>query len=113
MVNYIPKRGDIVWLEFSPRIGHEQSGFRPALIISSEIYNRKTGLCLAMPITSKIKGYPFEVNLKTKKIDGVILSDQIKSLDFKLRKIKFCDKIDDKTFEIVLDKLSLLLFEGR
>lgn len=113
MVNYIPKRGDIVWLEFSPQIGHEQSGFRPALIISSEIYNRKTGLCLAMPITSKIKGYPFEVNLKTKKIDGVILSDQIKSLDFKLRKIKFCDKIDDKTFEIVLDKLSLLLFEGR
>ena len=113
MVNYIPKRGDIVWLEFSPQIGHEQSGFRPALIISSEIYNRKTGLCLAMPITSEIKGYPFEVNLKTKKIDGVILSDQIKSLDFKLRKIKFCDKIDDKTFEIVLDKLSLLLFEGR
>ena len=66
-----------------------------------------------MPITSKIKGYPFEVNLKTKKVDGVILSDQIKSLDFKLRKIKFCDKIDDKTFEMVLNKLSLLLFEDR
>ena len=113
MVNYIPKRGDIVWLEFSPQIGHEQSGFRPALIISGEIYNRKTGLCLAMLITSKIKGYPFEVNLKTKKVEGVILSDQIKSLDFKLRKIKFCDKIDDKTFEIVLNKLSLLLFEDR
>ena len=113
MVNYIPKRGDIVWLEFSPQIGHEQSGFRPALIISEEIYNRKTGLCLTMPITSKIKGYPFEVNLKTKKVEGVILSDQIKSLDFKLRKIKFCDKIDDKTFEMVLNKLSLLLFEDR
>ena len=113
MVNYIPKRGDIVWIKFSPQIGHEQSGFRPALIISGEIYNRKTGLCLAIPITSKIKGYPFEVNLKTKKVDGVILSDQIKSLDFKLRKIKFCDKIDDKTFEIVLNKLSLLLFEDR
>lgn len=113
MVNYIPKRGDIVWLEFSHQIGHEQSGFRPALIISGEIYNRKTGLCLAMPITSKIKGYPFEVNLKTKKVEGVILSDQIKSLDFKLRKIKFCDKIDDKTFEIVINKLSLLLFEDR
>ena len=113
MVNYIPKRGDIVWLEFSPQIWHEQSGFRPALIISGEIYNRKTGLCLAMPITSKIKGYPFEVNLKTKKVEGVILSDQIKSLDFKLRKIKFCDKIYDKTFEIVINKLSLLLFEDR
>ena len=113
MVNYIPKRGDIVWLEFSPQIGHERSGFRPALIISGEIYNRKTRLCLAIPITSKIKGYPFEVNLKTKKVEGVILSDQIKSLDFKLRKIKFCDKTDDKTFEMVLNKLSLLLFEDR
>ncbi len=113
MVNYIPKIGDIVWIKFSPQIGHEQSGFRPALIISVEICNRKTGLCLAIPITSKIKSYPFEVNLKTKKVDGVILSDQIKSLDFKLRKIKFCDKIDDKTFEIVLNKLSLILFEDR
>ncbi len=82
MVNYIPKRGDIVWLEFSPQMGHEQSGFRPALIISGETYNKKTGLCLAMPITSKIKDYPFEISLKTKKIQGVILSDQIKSLDF-------------------------------
>lgn len=111
MVNYIPKRGDIVWLEFSPQMGHEQSGFRPALIISGETYNKKTGLCLAMPITSKIKDYPFEISLKTKKIQGVILSDQIKSLDFKSRKIKFCDKIDYKTFETVLDKLGLLLFE--
>ena len=68
MVRYIPKRGDIVCLEFNPRIGHEQSGVRPALIISEEIYNKKTGLCLAMPITSKIKGYPFEVILKTKNI---------------------------------------------
>ena len=109
MVRYIPKRGDIVWLEFNPRIGHEQSGVRPALII----YNKKTGLCLAMPITSKIKGYPFEVILKTKNIQGVILSDQIKSLDFKSRKIKFCDKIDKETFENALDKLSLLLFEDK
>lgn len=113
MVGYIPKRGDIVWLEFNPRIGHEQSGVRPALIISGEIYNKKTGLCLAMPITSKIKDYPFEVILKTKNIQGVILSDQIKSLDFKYRKIKFCDKIDKETFENTLDKLSLLLFEDK
>ena len=113
MVGYIPKRGDIVWLEFNPRIGHEQSGVRPALIISGEIYNKKTELCLALPITSKIKGYPFEVILKTKNIQGVILSDQIKSLDFKYRKIKFCDKIDKETFENTLDKLSLLLFEDK
>lgn len=113
MVRYIPKRGDIIWIEFNPQIGHEQSGFRPALIISGEIYNKKTGLCLAMPITSRIKGYPFEVNIKTKNIQGVILSDQIKSLDFKLRKIKFCDRIDKETFENALGKLSLLLFEDK
>ena len=112
MVNYIPKRGDIVWLEFNPQIGHEQSGVRPALVISKEIYNKKTGLCLAMPITSKIKGYPFEVSIKTKNIQGVILTDQIKSLDFKLRKIKFCQRVDKETFENALNKLSLLLFEN-
>lgn len=113
MVNYIPRRGDIVWLEFNPQIGHEQSGIRPALIVSDEIYNKKTGLCLAMPITSKVKDYPFEVSVDTKKIKGVILSDQIKSLDFKSRKARFCDKIDDKTFENALYKLSLLLFENK
>jgi mRNA interferase MazF len=79
--NYIPERGDIVWLNFTPQTGHEQMGRRPAIVISPFDYNEKVGLGLFCPITSKIKGYPFEVKIENKKIDGVVLSDQIKSLD--------------------------------
>jgi mRNA interferase MazF len=80
---YIPDRGDIIWLNFTPQTGHEQKGKRPALVISPLIYNKKTSLCLCFPITSKIKGYPFEVKLPTGLgVEGVILSDQIKNLDF-------------------------------
>lgn len=107
---YTPKRGDIIWLDFDPRSGHEQGGMRPALVLSPEEYNSKSGLCLAMPITSKVKGYPFEIALKSKKIDGVILSDHIKSLDFRARNARFCDKVDSDTLQCALHKLSLLLF---
>src|SRR3989344_6707725 len=79
---YIPNRGDIVWLDFSPVRGHEQRGRRPALIISSREYNASSGLTLACPITSKIKGYPFEVSFKIKTVQGVILSDQIRGIDW-------------------------------
>lgn len=109
MVSYIPQKGDIVWLEFDPQSGHEQKGKRPALAISPEIYNSKTGLCLFVPITSKIKDYPFEVKIKTKKIQGAILSDQVKSLDFKARNAKFCDKLDKKTFNEVVEKIGFLI----
>ncbi|RDU53206.1 endoribonuclease MazF [Helicobacter sp. MIT 01-3238] len=107
---YTPKRGDIIWLDFDPRSGHEQGRMRPALVLSPEEYNSKSGLCLAMPITSKVKGYPFEIALKSKKIDGVILSDHIKSLDFRARNARFCDKVDSDTLQCALHKLSLLLF---
>lgn len=110
MVAYTPKRGDIIWLEFDPQSGHEQSGTRPALVISPQEYNAKSGLCLAMPITSKIKGYPFEVAIKNKNISGVILSDHIKSLDFRARNAKFCGKVDSLTLKLTLQKLELLLF---
>ena len=87
---YIPNKGDIVWLNFTPQTGHEQRGKRPALILSPKTYNEKTSLCICLPITSKIKNYPFEVALpKGFKIEGVILSDQIKSLDFIAREIAF------------------------
>ena len=80
---YVPERGDIVWLSFTPQSGHEQSGYRPALVLSPAGYNEKTGLALLCPITSKIKGYPFEVQLPpTSAISGVALADQIKSLDW-------------------------------
>ena len=100
--SYIPDRGDIVWLNFTPQAGHEQRGKRPALILSPKIYNEKTSLCIALPITSKIKGYPFEVTLpKNLPVEGVILSDQVKSLDFSVRDISFICKVPTSVVESV------------
>ncbi len=87
---YIPEQGDLIWLDFNPQKGHEQRGKRPALVISPKIYNEKTSLCLCLPITSKVKGYPFEVALPKKLlVEGVILSDQIKNLDFIARDAQY------------------------
>ena len=81
-MSYVPRRGDLVWLSFDPQAGHEQAGRRPAFVLSPEAYNRKTGLFLACPVTSKEKGYPFEVSLPSGlQVSGVILADQLKSLD--------------------------------
>jgi mRNA interferase MazF len=92
--NYIPDRGDLVWLNFTPQAGHEQRGKRPALVLSPKIYNEKSSLCVVLPITSKIKGYPFEVLLpQGVEIEGTILSDQIKNLDFVARDISFISKV--------------------
>ena len=86
---YAPDRGDIVWLRFNPQAGHEQAGRRPALVISPKAYNRKVGLALFCPITSNIKGYPFEVILpEGLEANGAVLCDQIKSLDWRVRKAK-------------------------
>src|ERR1700731_4048552 len=89
MVKYAPKRGDVVWMEFDPQKGKEIQKTRPALTISPHAYNLKTGLGLFMPITSKIEGYPFEVLIHEDQIQGAILCDQIRSLDWKARKAKF------------------------
>ena len=105
-MSYDPRRGDIVWLSFDPQAGHEQAGRRPAFVVSPEAYNRKTGLFLACPITSKIKGYPFEVALpEDLEVGGLILADQIKSLDWKARRAKFAAKTDDR----VIDEVSALV----
>ena len=113
MVNkkYVPKRRDIVWLNFDPQSGHEQKGKRPAIVISPEEYNEKTGLGLFCPITSKIKDYPFEVKIENKKIIGVVLSDQIKSLDWKTREIEFIIKETSETVDEIINKIGILLFE--
>jgi mRNA interferase MazF len=108
---YCPERGDIVWLNFNPQSGHEQKGKRPAVVISPKEYNEKVGLGLFCPITSKIKNYPFEVRIANKKIDGVILSDQIKSLDWKTRDIEFITKITSEQIDEIINKISVLLFE--
>jgi mRNA interferase MazF len=91
---YTPDRGDIVWFNFSPHVGQEQAGLRPALVVSPISYNLRSGLMLACPITSKVKGYPFEVRIKLKKIDGVILADQVKNVDWHERKPEFGFKAD-------------------
>ena len=88
---YIPKKGDLVWLDFSPQSGKEQRGRRPALVVSSETYNR-IGLMLACPVTSKVKGYPFEVVIKSGPIDGCILADHIKNQDWKTRNAEYIAK---------------------
>lgn len=107
---YIPDSGDIVWITFNPQAGHEQSGRRPALVVSPAAYNEKVGLALLCPVTNQIKGYPFEVILPgNSKVTGVILSDQVKSLDWKVRKAEFADKISQSEMEEVVSKIKALL----
>ena len=106
---YIPDRGDMVWLDFNPQLGHEQHGRRPALTVSFQSYNEKIGLAIFCPITSKIKGYPFEVEVIGKKINGCVLSDQIKSLDWTVRNIEFIEKIDNEKMDDVIGNIKLLI----
>lgn len=107
---YAPARGDVVWLQFTPQAGHEQAGHRPALVVSPESYNRKVGLAIFCPISNQEKGYPFEVLLpQGLKVTGVVLSDQLKSLDWKARKAKYAAKIPDNVMSEVLAKAGLLL----
>lgn len=108
--SYIPKRGDIIWLQFDPQAGHEQAGKRPALVISPEAYNTKTSLLLACPITSQIKGYPFEVKIPSElQIQGVILTDQVKSLDWQARNAQFACQVPDYTVQEVTERIRILL----
>lgn len=105
-----PRRGDLVWLDFDPQAGHEQAGRWPALILSPEAYNRKVGLVLLCPITTQVKGYPFEVALPAEsKVRGVVLADQVKSLDWKARKAAVCGQVPGETVQEVLGKLQTLL----
>jgi mRNA interferase MazF len=85
---YVPESGDVVWLAFDPQAGHEQAGHRPALVISPASYNAKTGLMVCCPMTTKVKGHPFEVVFETAGTPSAVLSDQVKSLDWKIRKAK-------------------------
>lgn len=83
---YIPDAGDIIWLNLNPQAGHEQAGHRPAIVLSPKAYNSRTGLCLAVPVTTQSKGYPFELALPAEcKTTGVALCDQMRSLDWKAR----------------------------
>ncbi|MFF2885539.1 endoribonuclease MazF [Paenibacillus sp. NPDC057967] len=108
--SYVPDRGDLVWLQFNPQSGHELAGKRPALVISPATYNGKVGLSLFCPVTSKIKGYPFEVIIpQDLPIEGVILSDQVKSLDWQSLQAIFICKIPDETMSEVVSKMEVLI----
>jgi mRNA interferase MazF len=85
---YVPDAGDLVWLQFDPQAGHEQAGHRPALVMSPASYNGKTGLMVCCPMTTRIKGHPFEVLVQLEGAAGAVLSDQVKSLDWKVRRAR-------------------------
>jgi mRNA interferase MazF len=100
----------VVWISFNPQAGHEQAGHRPALVLSPESYNRKVGLSLLCPITNQAKGYPFEVNVPDGlKASGVVLSDQVKSMDWKARGALFLCSLPESTVNQVLNKVGTLL----
>ncbi len=108
--SYVPERGDIVWLTFDPQAGHEQSGRRPALVLSPVAYNRRASLALVCPITNQAKGYPFEVALpKDSPLSGVVLADHIKSADWAARRAQFAAKAPMELVEEVTAKLRPLL----
>ncbi|BAF58934.1 MAG: endoribonuclease MazF [Pelotomaculum sp.] len=107
---YVPERGDVVWLQFDPQAGHEQAGKRPALVISPRPYNEKVGLALMCPITSRVKGYPFEVSLPADlAVSGVVLADQVKSLDWQARRAQFACKAPVEAVEDVVMKILVLI----
>jgi mRNA interferase MazF len=107
---YVPDRGDLVWARFDPQAGHEQAGIRPAVILSPREYNNASGLALLCPVTSRIKGYPYEVPLPTGgPMAGVILSDQLKSLDWRARQVRYAGRAQGPVMAEVMAKVKTLL----
>jgi len=107
---YVPERGDAIWIALNPQAGHEQSGRRPAVVVSPAAYNGKVGLALLCPITSQVKGYPFEVLIPARlKVSGAVLSDQVKSLDWRARQAEFIDRLPESAVSEVLQKIGVLL----
>ncbi|MBI4905753.1 MAG: endoribonuclease MazF [Acidobacteria bacterium] len=107
---FVPDAGDFVWLTFDPQAGREQAGRRPVLVLSPKIYNAKSGLALACPITSQVKGYPFEVAVpEGVGASGVILADHVKSIDWKARKAERFGRCTNEVMDEVLARLAPLL----
>lgn len=111
--DYVPDRGDIVWLSFTPHAGHEQAGRRPALVVNPRSYNEKSSLALLCPITSIVESYPFEVALPSDgPVTGVVLADQVRSLDWRARSARTAAKVPPRVVGEALDKLAVLLEQG-
>jgi mRNA interferase MazF len=110
---YVPSRGDVVWMSLSPQAGREQAGRRPAVVLSPASYNRKVGLAICCPITSRVKGYPFEVLIPAgSAVTGAILSDQVRNLDWRARKAELACRLSRETIAEALGKLGTLLAAG-
>ena len=102
MVKYIPEQGDIVVLNFDPQSGHEQKGRRPAIIISNKTFNKYLGLAFACPITNTKRDFPFHIKVQSQNITGYIMAEQMKSIDYNARNIKFVEKANQKTINQIL-----------
>lgn len=110
MAAYVPDQGDLIWLTFDPQAGREQAGRRPALVLSPKIYNRRSGLALVCPVTSQVKGYPFEVAVRGGTgVTGVILADHLRSVDWNARRAERLDFCPAETLDEVLARLAPLL----
>lgn len=108
MPSWVPNSGDVVWLEFDPQTGREQAGLRPAIVLSPRNYNKKAGLMICCPVTTKIKGYPFEVALEGTP-ESVVLSDQVRSLDWRRRRAKLKGKVSEIELETIRQRVRLLV----
>ena len=110
--SFVPERGDVVWITLNPQAGHEQRGRRPAVVLSPSAYNGKVGLAILCPITNQVKGYPFEVLLPPgMAVTGVILADQVKSLDWRVRDAEFISTLPGETVTELLCKLGTILLQ--
>ncbi len=108
MPRYVPDAGDVVWLDFDPQAGHEQAGHRPALVLSPLAYNARTGLMLCCPLTTQVKGYPFEVAVPGR-VASVVLADQVRSLDWGVRRAKRKGAVDQQVLSQVRAKARALI----
>lgn len=106
---YIPDSGDIVWLNFSPQAGHEQAGHRPGVVLSPKGYNAATNRMIICPMTTKVKGYPFEVAITEQSVPSVVLADQVKSLDWKARGVQYKGKAQPSEIEQIRKLISKLI----
>jgi len=109
-MSYVPERGDVVWMDFDPQMGDEQAGRRPVLILSPQAYNSRIGMALCCPITIRVKGYIYEVTIPDGlNVRGVIMSDQIRSFDWRARDAEVLARLPKETIELVLAKLDTIL----
>jgi len=107
---WVPERGDIVWITMDPSVEHEQAGRRPALVLSPAAYNGKVGLAILCPITSQMKGYPFEIPVpEGLPVNGVVLADQAKSLDWRAREAALLCTLPQERTSVVLQRLETLV----